>query len=104
MNRTLTALIRLSTASHRRRRGPYVERTTAAGFAIVARVVGRSQDRPPADADELCRGGAAHHAPRGGSPGRSPELPIMQRPWWSRLRAYAAQAVDAYGRIVTVCR
>ena len=38
-------------------------------LAIVARIVSRSQDRPPADADELCGRCTAHHAPRGG--------------WWS---------------------
>ena len=52
-----------------RRRGPVVERAIAARLAIVARIVSRSQDRPPADADELCGRCTAHHAPRGG--------------WWS---------------------
>ena len=69
-------------------------------LAIVARIVSRSQDRPPADADELCGRCTAHHAPRGG--------------WWSGgwrsgcWGAYYAapacrQVVDPYGRIVTVC-
>ena len=52
-----------------RRRGPIVERTIAARLAIVARIISRSQDRPPADADELCGRCTAHHTPRGG--------------WWS---------------------
>ena len=34
-------------------------------LAIVARVISRSQDRPPADADELCGRCTAHHTPCG---------------------------------------
>ncbi len=38
-------------------------------LAIVARIISRSEDRPPADADELCGRCTAYHTPRGG--------------WWS---------------------
>ena len=72
----------------RRQRGPYVERTVAAGFAFVTGLVGRSQDRPTADADELCRGCSAHHAPNGGVGAAAAGL-SMRRPWWWLRRPWS---------------
>ena len=66
MTRTSIAMVRLSIVTIVGGAALFLERRSAAGFAIVAGVVSGSQDRTPADADELCRGCPAYHAPGGG--------------------------------------
>ena len=85
-----------------RRCGPLLERPTAAGCSIVANVVSRGQNRPSADADELRGGCPADHATGRGCRGGWAAVyaaPVVVAP-----AQVCSQAVDAYGRIVTVCR
>ena len=102
----ISTLFRLSIGDHARRRRPFLGRSIAPRRTVVAGVVRRGQNRPSADADELRRRCAADHAPgrggrgcRGGAvaAGAYYAAPVVVAPACS-------QVVDAYGRVVTVCR
>ena len=97
MNRTSTVLIRLSTAAVARRRGPFVERTTAA--RSQSSLVSSAEAQIGRPLTPMSYAGVARRTTRravavGAAAGAVYAAPVVVAP-------ACRQVVDAYGRVVT---